>query len=93
VDGEVIRAGDIPKYCTDEFYQFLMYYQLTKLLGCPNGRGWANEPVEFIEAFLALEGEENKIQKEEMEKHKNVKPTGHKPPSRRKPTVQRGKRK
>jgi len=68
VDGTVVRAYEIPNYCTNEFFRIFSYWQITKLLGCPNGNGWANEDVNFVEAYMAFEGEQNKMESEEMEK-------------------------
>jgi hypothetical protein len=65
----VVLAGEISAYCTNEFFEVLGLYQLTKIMGNPNGAvGWANEPLAFVEAFLALESEDNAIQREEMDK-------------------------
>ena len=70
VNGEAIRAGEIPKYCTTEFFEILGWYQITKATETfPNGAvGWANEPASFIEAFIAFESEESLMQQEEREK-------------------------
>lgn len=45
-------------------------WALTKMWGLPNGCGWANEPSEFIDAITALESEQNKMEKEQMDKMK-----------------------
>jgi hypothetical protein len=47
---------------------------MTKLWGLPNGRGWANEPADLMDAITALEIESRCIEAEELE---NVKHQGN----------------
>ncbi len=71
MDGVAIKAGDIPKYMTADFYNALSYYNLTKVLGNPNGGiGWVNEPKAFVGAFFAFEQEESVVQQEEADRRK-----------------------
>ena len=68
---EVIQvfARDIADYCTPDLFELIGYWQISKILGNPNGSiGWANEPKEFVEVFLALEAEDNLLQREEMKR-------------------------
>lgn len=44
------------------------YWQTTKLLGTPNGAGWANENIHLIDAIIAFESESNKMEMEEAER-------------------------
>ena len=73
VDGVVVKAKDISRYCTEDFFEVLGFYQITKMTEIfPNGNvGWANESADFIDSFLALASEDNAIQAEEMEKQKS----------------------
>ena len=68
VDGTVVRAYEIPNYCNDDFYRIFGYWQIMKQLGCPNGQGWGNEDLNLIEAYMALESEQNRMESEEMER-------------------------
>lgn len=47
------------------------YWNTIKLLGVPNGQGWANESVHLIDAFIAFESESNKMESEEMKKRQD----------------------
>lgn len=92
VDGTVVRAGEIESYCDDEFYHALALWQTTKVLGNPNGAvGWANEPSDFVETFMALEYEDNAVTAEQMEKDRKKVSKGP-PPSSNKPIRKKGKK-
>jgi hypothetical protein len=71
-----VYADEVENYVNDTFYYALQYWQLTKMWGMANGStGWANEPIEYIDAITALESEQNAIEAEEMEKiHSKNKP-------------------
>lgn len=57
---------------TDPVFQdAISIYQLTKLWGPPNGNGWANEPIELLEAITALELEAKALEHEELEDARN----------------------
>jgi hypothetical protein len=68
----VVTAKDIPKYCNDDFYEYLQYWQIFKIFNrFPNGEiGWLHEPLHLIEAFLAFETEQNLIDNEDLEDKK-----------------------
>lgn len=63
----VIRAGDVEKYCDEYFFSCLERWALTKMWGLAHGRGWAEEPIEYINAISILENEQNMIEGEEIE--------------------------
>lgn len=74
VDGEaiVVRRDEVKKYVNDpEFLVALNYWHYTKLWGLPNGQGWANEPLDVLEAITAIELETKTIEALEMEKVKH----------------------
>jgi len=70
MEGIIIRAKDLQSYCDEYFFSAMEKWALTKMWGLPNGCGWANEPSEFIDAITALESEQNKMEKEQMDKMK-----------------------
>lgn len=54
------------------FLEALNIWHKTKLWGLPNGHdGWANEPIDVIDAITILENEAKVIEAEEMERAKN----------------------
>lgn len=65
--GIPIKNRDIPKYVNEVFWSALERWYYTKLWGLANGNGWANEPVDYIEAITTIESEKNAIEIEEME--------------------------
>jgi hypothetical protein len=68
VGDTVVRAGDLQKYCDETFYSAMEVWGMTKAWKLANGAiGWANEPMEYIQAITILESESNAIQQEEME--------------------------
>lgn len=70
VDGESIREKDIPLYVNEFFYSAIERWALTKMWGLAHNKGWADEPVEYINAITVLENEQNKMEQEEMEKRR-----------------------
>lgn len=67
VDDVIVCDQDIPKYMTEYFYSCMERWALTKMWGTAHNRGWADEPLEYIQAISTLENEYNKVQNEEME--------------------------
>jgi hypothetical protein len=68
VDGDAIREKDISTYVNEFFYSAMERWALTKMWGLAHGKGWADEPIEYINAISVLENEKNKMENEEMEK-------------------------
>jgi len=67
-----VRRDEVLGKVTDPVFQdALSIYQLTKLWGSPNGNGWANEPIEVLEAITALELEAKALEHEELENARN----------------------
>ena len=68
--GVRIKNKDIPYYVDEYFYSALNAWQMTKLWGLAHGErlGWAEEPLEYIDAITILESENNKWEAEEREK-------------------------
>ena len=67
-----VRRDEVAGRVTDPTFQdALSIYQLTKLWGSPNGSGWANEPIEVLEAITALELEAKALEHEELEDARN----------------------
>ena len=64
----IIRAGEVQGYCNDYFFSCLERWALTKMWGLAHGKGWANEPIEYIQAISILENEQNLLEHEEIEK-------------------------
>lgn len=51
----------------ETFWSALEKWYMTKTWGLANGNiGWANEPMEYIEAITLLESEKNAVEVEEM---------------------------
>ena len=72
VDGTIVRADELQKYCDETFYSAMEAWGLTKIWGMANGSiGWANEPTDYVRAITVLESESNAIQQEEMEERQN----------------------
>ena len=75
IDGEVykITRKEVSQYVNDPVFAFyLEVYQYTKLWGMPNGKGWANEPLNVLEGITALEVEMKTIEAEELNQHDNT---------------------
>lgn len=67
-----MRRDEVLGMVTDPIFQeALSIYQLTKLWGSPNGNGWANEPIEVLDAITALELEAKALEHEELEDARN----------------------
>ena len=67
--GEAITWNDIPKYLDETFYSAIERWYYTKLWGLANGGiGWANEPIDYMEAITLIEAEQNTIENEEATK-------------------------
>ena len=57
---------------TDPLFQnALSIYSYTKLWGMPNANGWANEPIEVLEAITAIELEAKTMEHKELEEARN----------------------
>jgi hypothetical protein len=75
-----VRRDEVSQYVEDP--AFLRYYEIyhyTKLWGLPNGKGWANEPMDVLVAISALEMEAKAIEAEELDnagKHNSSTSTG-----------------
>ena len=69
VDGHAVkvRADEVQMYCDETFFSAMERWALTKMWGMPHGGGWAEEPIDFIDAITTLENENNAIENEEME--------------------------
>jgi hypothetical protein len=66
----------------ETFWSALEKWYYTKTWGLANGNvGWANEPMQYIEAITLLESEKNAVEVEEMEarQEKMKKTQGTKP--------------
>lgn len=68
VDDTIVYDRDIPKYVDEYFYSCMERWALTKMWGLANSGGWAEQPVEYINAISTLENEYNRIESEEIEK-------------------------
>ena len=67
-----VQRDEVLEKITDPvFRDALSIYQLTKLWGNPNGNGWANEPIEVLDAITALELEAKALEHEELEGARN----------------------
>lgn len=68
-DGTLIAVArkDIPKYVNEEFWQYYEIYRMSELFGLPNGKGWAEEPLDVVEAIAAIKTEFKTIESERME--------------------------
>lgn len=67
-----VRRDEVQARITNPVFQdALSIYQLTKLWGPPNGNGWANEPIELLDAITALELEAKALEHEELENARN----------------------
>lgn len=64
--GVAIRAKDVETYCDETFFSALEKWFLTKLWGLARAGGWADQPIDYIEAITAIESENNRIENEEM---------------------------
>jgi hypothetical protein len=65
----IIRAGEVKEYCNEYFFSCIEKWALTKMWGLAHGsRGWADEPIEYIQAISILDNEQNLIEHEEIEK-------------------------
>ena len=71
----IVTRREVASYINDPFFIYILgVYNYTKLWGLPNGRGWANEPVDILEGITALELEARAIEHEELDnaKHKGT---------------------
>jgi hypothetical protein len=65
----VVTFGDIEKYCDEYFFSCVERWALTKMWGNAHGaRGWADEPMEYVNVISIIENEQNAIEREDMEK-------------------------
>lgn len=63
-----IKRGDIPKYVTQEFWEYYEIYRMSELFNMlPNGKGWVDEPVDIVEAVAAIKSELKLIESERYE--------------------------
>lgn len=70
-DGEavIVRRDEVASYVNNKvFLQALEYWHYTKLWGMPNGNGWANEPLDVLQAITAIELESRAIEADALEK-------------------------
>lgn len=67
-EGTVVRAEEVKEYCDEYFFSCLDKWILTKMWGLAHGKGWAEEPLEYISVISILESEQNKMEKEEMDR-------------------------
>lgn len=67
--GVVVKNKEVDKYVNDFFYAALESWYYTKLWGLANGNvGWANEPLQYVQAITILESEQKAIEAEQHEK-------------------------
>jgi hypothetical protein len=65
----VVRRNEVRSYVENPtFLYYLEVFHYTKMWGLPNGRGWANEPINILSAISALESESREMDAEEMQK-------------------------
>ncbi len=70
-EGEVIKKGDIAKYMTEEFYEAIYLWSMTKKWGLANGNvGWANEPRDYVEIISIIEDIHNAVENEKFDQKK-----------------------
>jgi hypothetical protein len=82
VDGQPITFGKIKEYCDEYFFSCLERWAYTKMWGMAHGgRGWADEPVEYVQVISILDSEQNRIEKEDMDK--KMAASKAKPPSKK----------
>ena len=63
----LVTRDEVKTYVEDpEFDFYFNVYQMVKLWGMPNGRGWAEEDKNVIEAITALELEAKALESEEV---------------------------
>ena len=77
INGEpvIVTRDEVKKYVDNpEFLDALSLYNYTKLWGMPNGNGWANEPIDLLDAITALELEARALEREEIENVKRKSP-------------------
>lgn len=63
-----MKADEVKEYCNEYFFSCLDRWILTKMWGLAHGGGWADEPLEYILAISILESEQNKMEKEDMDR-------------------------
>lgn len=67
-----VKRKDVKGMVTDPvFLDALSIHSYTKLWGMPNANGWANEPIELLEAITAIELEAKAMEHEELENARN----------------------
>lgn len=75
-EGVPIYGYQIAEYCNNTFWDALQAWSLTKRWGLANGNvGWANEPMEYIEAITVLDSVSDAMENEAMEEAKAGKNT------------------
>jgi hypothetical protein len=65
----MIYAKHLDLYLTNEFYEVLHWWYMTKTWDkFAFSGGWAEQPIHYIEGITAIESVYNEIESEEMEK-------------------------
>jgi len=65
----IVTRDEVHGYVYDPTFGFYLdCWQKTKLWGLPNGRGWANEATDIIDAITILEYESKMVEEEEIKK-------------------------
>lgn len=60
---------EIPKYVNDVFWEALYLWHISNKYGLPNGTiGWANEPLDLIQAVFAIDSAHNAYEVQEQER-------------------------
>ena len=67
-EGVVVWADEIQDYCNETFYEALYLWNRTKTWGWAHAKGWADEPLEYVDAVMAIEDAKNAVESEEFAK-------------------------
>lgn len=71
-EGVPILGYQIEEYCNQDFWNAMHAWTLTKRWGLANGNiGWANEPIEYIEAITILDSISDEMENEQIEAARN----------------------
>jgi hypothetical protein len=74
--GVVVRADEIADYCNEYFWSAVHAWSMTKTWGMAFSGGWAEQPVEYLDAITAIEYAQNEWESEQMEKQKTASTKG-----------------
>ncbi len=65
--GVKVKNKEIADYCDDYFFSALHAWYMTKTWGMAFKGGWAEQPLEYMEAITTIESVHNEIESEESE--------------------------